>query len=98
VMRPENAEPAPCYDCGVDTFDIDGRAEWYMVWDYVWEQAGMYRGFLCIGCLEERLSRTLNSTDFELVPVNDANYRDATTSYSWRTDRLQDRLTRRPGD
>jgi hypothetical protein len=69
-----------CADCGVGTIRA---GEWYMVCNEVWEQA--WRGrrkwwhdlpgqeVLCIGCLEQRLGRTLMASDFTDAPVNDPN-------------------------
>lgn len=57
-----------CLDCGVDTSEID---EYYMVHDHVWAAANPdRRGMLCISCLEKRLSRTLDASDFTDFPVN----------------------------
>jgi hypothetical protein len=66
-----------CGGCGVDT-SWDGLGEWYTVknaiWERVWPETSNGkliskpngpRHFLCIGCLEERLGRTLTSDDFE---------------------------------
>lgn len=59
----------PCDDCGFDTH----KCEYYMVSSEVWEKAGMsYFGFLCIGCLENRISRKLTSSDFTKCPLNDS--------------------------
>jgi len=46
-----------------------------MVHDEVWAKAGMAaRGFLCLGCLDERLAaaghRHLRLADFTKAPVN----------------------------
>jgi hypothetical protein len=68
-----------CADCGLGTIRL---GEWYMVHDHVWEQAwagrrkswqGRVPGteILCIGCLEQRLGRTLMAYDFIDVEVND---------------------------
>jgi len=61
-------KPFHCLDCDVDTGKIN---EYYMV-DYdLWESAGMSPvGMLCIGCLEKRIGRELNSSDFLPVYVN----------------------------
>jgi hypothetical protein len=71
-----------CADCGVGTLRL---GEWYMVNDDVWEQAwegrrkswhGRVPGqeILCIGCLENRIGRTLVAGDFiPDVPANDPN-------------------------
>ena len=48
--------PAWCFECGVDTLEID---EWYMVRGEVWQAAvpwnanGEMFDFLCVGCLED---------------------------------------------
>jgi hypothetical protein len=65
-----------CHDCG-------GRAwtqlrEDYIVHDDIWHQACTAEpvmkddcGLLCVGCIEQRLGRRLNSADFEAgVPLN----------------------------
>lgn len=57
-----------CADCRTDSTE-----ERYMVNDDVWAAAGMCMfGFLCIGCLEERLGRRLTAADFIDVPLNHA--------------------------
>lgn len=71
-----------CADCGLGTIRA---GEWYMVRNDVWEQAWRNRRkwwhdlpgqeVLCIGCLEQRLGRTLVAGDFNAVPVNDPNKR-----------------------
>jgi SEC-C motif len=71
----------PCADCGVDTFAI---GEWYCVSDQLWAAVGMEcEGFLCIGCLERRLGREMDSADFVQAMLVDES-----------SDRLQDRLRR----
>jgi hypothetical protein len=86
---------APCADCCVGTFTI---GEYYIVKDDVWEQAWAGRRkswqrqvpgqeILCIGCLEQRLGRTLTKHDFDNVPINDPRI-DPNKSA-----RLLDRLT-----
>lgn len=55
-----------CIDCTACTLCI---GEYYMVHDSVWERVAN-RGMLCIGCLEQRLGRTLNGSDFTLCPLN----------------------------
>lgn len=59
----------PCLDCRVEIYDI---GEYYMVLDDVWAASGLAPddGFLCIGCLETRLGRPLNGTDFLACPLN----------------------------
>ncbi len=77
-----------CTDCRVDVF-----GEWYMVHDSVWRAAGMTttrdsgHGFLCIGCLEDRLGRALTKEDFTSAPVNDV-------AWGHKSSRLADRLRR----
>jgi len=71
-----------------------GKWEHYMVTAEVWSAAGMpaptVRGynesdgdFLCVGCLEARLGRTLVSGDFSKVPLNEPS--------PWDTPRLASR-------
>jgi hypothetical protein len=71
-----------CVDCGTDSTD-----ERYMVLHDVWAAAGMCPfGFLCIGCLEQRLGRRLRPDDFLEVLLNtDPGYQ--------RSERLADRLS-----
>lgn len=70
-----------CVGCGGDTIN-----EAYMVHDEVWEAAGFGQGWVCIGCMEDRLGRVLSSTDFKpTVPMN-------TEYYTKRSERLRDRL------
>ena len=77
-----------------------GRWEHYMVTAEVWAAAGMPAptvrcygesdgDFLCIGCLEGRLGRTLTRRDFTAAPINDPS--------PWHTPRLRDRLARASG-
>lgn len=46
---------------------INNKSEVYMVYDHVWERAGVegYGGCLCIGCLEKRIGRPLIPDDFD---------------------------------
>jgi hypothetical protein len=70
---------------------VDRRSEIYQATDSVWRAARMgdHDGCLCVGCLEKRLGRTLNRTDFLAGHVfNGPTYP--------RTKRLQDRLDRVP--
>jgi len=81
-----------CADCGYDTTDN----EYYMVRNDVWEQALGHKYspqpndvFLCIGCLERRIGRTLTRRDFIDCPLN--------TSPDWpRSRRLRNRMRRKP--
>lgn len=49
---------------------VDNRSEQYFVHDHVWKAAGMsidrrnWDGALCVGCLEVRIGRRLNPSDF----------------------------------
>ncbi len=66
-----------------------------MVKDRVWKAAGMpasdpedspgQSGSLCIGCLEARLGRRLQPSDFTAAPINDPDD-------PWHTPRLLSRL------
>jgi hypothetical protein len=88
----------PCLDCSIDTVPLGGGREYYEVWDVLWHRAGgsgtgqSDNGpgglFLCIGCLEKRLGRRLVPGDFKPSPAN--------TPSAWLSDRLNDRLGRRP--
>ncbi len=80
----------PCADCGVYTLN-----EYYIVHDDIWELAWSKHksrsGFLCVGCLENRLGRTLTPGDFTDCPVNDLE------DVRWfRSERLMHRLATRP--
>jgi hypothetical protein len=103
------APPCSCLDCGIDTFPVGtgrpGRAEWYIVADPVWSAAGMivahvpeaYGQFLCIGCLEARIGRQLNTDDFPDLPINDASHADDPChAYTFRTPRLVARMVSNP--
>jgi hypothetical protein len=79
-----SAYQMPCLDCKVDT-GLDGIAEYFHVHEKVWNTAlgqpdaptdrfvpGLSdAGFLCIECLERRLGRELNASDFSDAPIND---------------------------
>jgi hypothetical protein len=57
-----------CLDCDLDTLEL---GECYIVRDEVWDSVCEPNGgMLCIGCLEGRLGRRLESSDFKDVPVN----------------------------
>ena len=82
-----------CEDCGVGTRTL---GEYYAVKDYVWDYAWGGRRkpwhgssgqeILCIGCLENRIGRTLVASDFiPDVPANDPNQDDI-------SERMRDRL------
>ena len=57
-----------CQGCGCNTLHIQ---EYYMVLQSVWLRAAKLKsGMLCIGCLETRLGRELERSDFIDAPVN----------------------------
>jgi hypothetical protein len=71
-----------------------GRWEHYMVTGDVWKAAGMRAptvkrynetdgDFLCIGCIEKRLGRTLTAADFTNASINEPS--------PWDTPRLAER-------
>jgi hypothetical protein len=65
-----------------------------MVHDRVWWLArAPERGYLCIGCLEARLGRTLHRGDFTPCRLNDLSYHRPDRAWWYRSDRLRDRLT-----
>jgi hypothetical protein len=78
-----------CYDCGIDTTPCTGKRgcrhkgkwEWYMLTDEAWPMSPF--GYLCIGCVENRIGRQLTPADFKDVPVNEPS--------PWDTDRLASR-------
>jgi hypothetical protein len=62
---------SPCADCRMNTTPDDpALGHWYMVTDEVWAAAGMRNGYLCVGCLENRIGRHLNGGDLQGIPVN----------------------------
>lgn len=79
-----------CLDCKVDTSHRTGIGEYYMVHNSIWESLNIgKRGMMCIGCLEARIGRKLNSTDFTDCPLNKENITNPTSSK-----RLIDRLNK----
>ena len=80
-----------CCDCSLGT---NVAREWYMVKPKVWELAWCGRrkswhnvpgqSILCIGCLEQRIGRTLCAQDFANAVVNDPE--------GDISDRMRDRL------
>jgi hypothetical protein len=69
VSRMLDGLASPCADCGADTTPGEGN-EFYMISDELWQAVGVGEGFLCIGCLENRLGRQLIAADFIDVPGN----------------------------
>jgi hypothetical protein len=94
------SQGCPCVDCRQPTAPCThrrgcrhvGKWEYYMVWNDVWEAAGLPHTssesvYACIGCLERRLGRQLTRADFRSdVPLNSADH-------PWHTPRLRARLT-----
>lgn len=67
-------ERSLCMDCGVDTIP----EEYYMVHDEIWLKAvPENHGMLCIGCLENRLGRSLNHKDFTPALINEMNDKES---------------------
>jgi hypothetical protein len=98
VVEKKSAKRCHCRDCGMNTTpmrgDPTGRWEYYMVTEAVWAAAGMRPAtikrynetdgdFLCVGCFEKRLGRTLVPTDFADFPINEPS--------PWDTPRLGSR-------
>lgn len=86
-MRRGLEEHFHCADCGVYTSEHNGGiSEYYMIHNHLWKAAigNEHIHMLCIGCLEDRLGRTLTKADFTSVPVN---------SIQNQSERLVDRLT-----
>jgi hypothetical protein len=85
----------PCVDCHIDTRAI---GEWYIVTNDVWEEAWRdhtppkrQQPILCIGCLEQRIGRTLQKPDFAAgAAVNDPTFGE-------HSERFLNRLAREPG-
>ena len=80
-----------CIDCRENTSDMD---EYYMVRDAVWRAATgeIPDGMLCVGCLEARLGRRLDRTDFVPAPINDVSF----DIVGAKSPRLRNRITRAP--
>jgi hypothetical protein len=73
-----------CFDCKINTKTI---GEYYMIHNHLWPKV---KGFLCIGCLETRIDRKLEPSDFTNVPVN--NGRDRGWWFNSKSERLWNRL------
>lgn len=71
-----------CKDCGINTLY---SGEYYMVEDYIWDATQAGSGMLCIGCLENRIGRKLQSSDFSNAPLNK-------DGFGMKSERLQKRL------
>lgn len=81
--REETFKEFDCVDCSVNTHAIN---EYYMVQFDLWNSVMVSQntGMLCIGCLEDRLGRTLTTEDFIEAPINYG-------CFGW-SDRMKDRL------
>lgn len=76
-----------CMDCVADT---DALGEYYMLRDELWEQVHPDNdGSLCIACVEGRLGRSLDASDFTDREIN-------TAATFHRSPTLTDRLGRVP--
>ena len=61
-----------CIECNINTLEIN---EYYMIQDYLWQQINpQTKGMLCIGCVEEKLGRTLTAADFSPYPINQIGF------------------------
>lgn len=85
VAEAERSKDSPfeCIDCGLNTMYA---GEYYMVNDAIWDAHVGSGGMLCIGCLENRMGRILNSNDFTSAPINSIN--------QMKSERLINRLNR----
>lgn len=91
-----------CMDCGWNTAGHvhstkTEPSEFYMVYNYIWEQATRDcnpQGMLCVGCLEARLERQLTAMDFD-PGINGDGGVNHLEDYCMqpRSQRLTDRLT-----
>lgn len=64
----KSAKEFVCLDCHVCTFCIN---EYYMVYRRIWKKINpKINGMLCIGCVEKRLGRKLNTKDFTKCSLN----------------------------
>lgn len=73
-----------CWHCDIDTLDIH---EYWMVLDPLWEDAGLDKEILCVGCFERIIGRKLIPSDFNEYPIN-------TDLSMKRSKRLNNRLGR----
>lgn len=80
-----------CYDCFSPTLSHKKGSdyEYYMLHNWLWEKAGDVPGFLCLQCVERRIGRELDASDFTDCPLNKSPDR-------YRSERLQNRLETRP--
>jgi len=65
-MKPTSHKGFECMDCKRDTWN-----EYYMIHSRIWKKANpKIKGKLCISCLELRIGRKLNKSDFTKAKVN----------------------------
>jgi hypothetical protein len=70
-MSRKHRRPMACHDCNVDTSTATGISHYYMVHDWVWQRATRRDArvrWLCLNCLEARLGRPLQATQFLVTP------------------------------
>lgn len=61
-----------CINCDINTSEIN---EYYMIEDHLWKKVNPnITGMLCIGCVENKLGRKLNSADFTPYPINQIGF------------------------
>ena len=74
----DTTDAAPCTDCGLDVMAAGEYG--YMLVPEVWEASRGGEGFLCVGCLENRLGRRLTHRDFDpTIPLNFFPWADSPT-------------------
>lgn len=72
-----------CLDCQVDTGKI---GEYYFLHPEIWNAAhNSKKGMLCVGCIEKRLGRKLNASDFAECTLN-------SFKHGFKSARLTERL------
>lgn len=69
-----------CIGCSKDTNKMN---EYYMVTNNIWRKFGAGDKMLCVGCLEDKMGRKLDTYDFISAPVNYTGV---------KSDRLRDRI------
>jgi hypothetical protein len=99
-LMPARRHSTRCVDCRAETVSTRPGVptEYYRVRNELWKAAGMdeYGGCLCIGCLEIRIGRRLQAADFADVEINNLAICNVERfAWSWRSDRLIDRLSAR---
>lgn len=68
--QPQTTPSHRCHDCSLDT---NRRGEYYMLLDKIWRKLKVpHEAMLCIGCVEQRLGRTLTKFDFSDAFINSA--------------------------